>query len=64
MVANPGRFSINNVTFATTSVDVLFHLRSQEFMQRGEEVQSIASSESATHDVLAGTCRHLLLQRR
>ena len=65
MLPNPCRFSINDVIFASTSVDVLFHLRNQEYLQRGQEIEPIppVSSESSATDVLTNTCRHLLYQR-
>ncbi|KAH8120686.1 DNA polymerase alpha, subunit B [Phellopilus nigrolimitatus] len=65
MIPNPCRFSINDVIFASTSVDVLLHLRSQEYMQRGQEVDPVppVSPESSGTDPFTNTCRHLLQQR-
>ncbi|THH11357.1 hypothetical protein EW145_g701 [Phellinidium pouzarii] len=65
MIPNPCRFSINDVTFATTSVDVLLHLRNQEYTQRGQEIDPVppTSPDSSATDLLTNSCRHLLLQR-
>jgi len=60
---NPCRFSINDVTFAASSVDVLFHLRNQELLQRGEEVEPTPSATGTTHDPISNACRHILQQR-
>ncbi|KLO17265.1 DNA polymerase alpha, subunit B [Schizopora paradoxa] len=62
-LANPCRFSINDVTFAATSVDVLFHLRNQELMLRGQEVDPSPSTKGTSHDPITNACRHLLQQR-
>lgn len=66
MLPNPARFSINDITFAVTSVDVLFHLRKDEFVKRGVEVDSIppSSPDDAGTDSMTNLCRHLLQQRR
>ncbi|KAI5120230.1 hypothetical protein M0805_000044 [Coniferiporia weirii] len=65
MIPNPCRFSINGVSFASTSVDVLLHLRNQEYMQRGHETDPVplTSSETQATDLFTNTCRHILLQR-
>ncbi|KAJ3879965.1 DNA polymerase alpha/epsilon subunit B-domain-containing protein [Lentinula edodes] len=65
LVPNPGVFSINDVIFGATSVDVLFHLRKEEIIKRGQEVDSVVSlsSEDNGADPLANDCRHLLQQR-
>ena len=56
---------INDIAFATTSVDTLFHLRKEEYFKRGVEIESLAPSpDDLPNDVMAGLCRHLLLQRR
>jgi hypothetical protein len=49
-----------------SSVDVLFHLRKEEFSKRGEEVDSIppSSPDDVGTDSMTNTCRHLLQQRR
>ncbi|KAF9013340.1 DNA polymerase alpha/epsilon subunit B-domain-containing protein [Cyathus striatus] len=62
LLPNPGRFSINDISFAATSVDVLFHLRKEEFIKRGIEVEP--SNDETGSDVMAGLSRHLLQQRR
>jgi len=64
LLPNPALFSLNNIKFAISSVDVLFHLRKEEFFMRGEEVDSILSLPGdAGIDSMANTCRHLLQQR-
>ncbi|KAK7056975.1 DNA-directed DNA polymerase alpha subunit pol12 [Paramarasmius palmivorus] len=65
LVPNPAKFSINGVTFASTSVDVLFHLRKEEIVKRGEEVDSVAPviAEDTGSDSMANLCRNLLQQR-
>ncbi|EJD04429.1 DNA polymerase alpha, subunit B [Fomitiporia mediterranea MF3/22] len=65
MIPNPCRFSINDVSFGSTSVDVLFHLRNQEYAQRGTPVDPVppVSPESSGADPLTNACRHLLSQR-
>ncbi|TDL17712.1 DNA polymerase alpha, subunit B [Rickenella mellea] len=64
LLPNPCRFSINGISFAASSVDVLFHLRNQEFMVRGEEVESWpATGDAPGNDAMANMCRHLFQQR-
>ncbi|KAF9269284.1 DNA polymerase alpha, subunit B [Marasmius fiardii PR-910] len=65
LLPNPARFSVNGVKFATTSVDVLFHLRKEEVTKRGEEVDSIPPQfpEDTGSDSMGNSCRHLLQQR-
>jgi len=41
LLPNPCRFSLNDVSFAVTSVDVLFHLRKEQLVMRAEEVESL-----------------------
>ncbi|KAK0201753.1 DNA polymerase alpha subunit B [Desarmillaria ectypa] len=65
LLPNPAQFSINNIKFAVTSVDVLFHLRKEELLKRGEEIDSTvpSSPEDTGTDSMANTCRHVLQQR-
>ncbi|KAK0464553.1 DNA polymerase alpha subunit B [Desarmillaria tabescens] len=65
LLPNPAQFSINNIKFAVTSVDVLFHLRKEELLKRGEEINSTvpSSPEDTGTDSMANTCRHMLQQR-
>ncbi|KAI0260193.1 DNA polymerase alpha subunit B [Gloeopeniophorella convolvens] len=61
---NPCRFSLNGVTFAATSVDVLFHLRKEQLVLRAEEIDSLdTGGEPPATDVMAGLSRHILHQR-
>ncbi|OCH91876.1 DNA polymerase alpha subunit B [Obba rivulosa] len=66
LLPNPARFSLNDVSFGVSSVDVLFHLRKEEFLKRGQEVDSLPSDDiegQTTNDPMVNSCRHLLLQR-
>ncbi|KZT11993.1 DNA polymerase alpha, subunit B [Laetiporus sulphureus 93-53] len=62
---NPCRFSLNNVTFGVSSVDVLFHLRKEEFFKRAEEIESVIpeAGDVQPNDAMSNACRHLLQQR-
>ena len=65
LLPNPCRFSLNGITFAVTSVDVLFHLRKDEFVKRAMEVESVGPEDvEIPVDPMANLCRHLLQQRR
>ncbi|KDE09100.1 hypothetical protein MVLG_00816 [Microbotryum lychnidis-dioicae p1A1 Lamole] len=70
LLPNPTTFSISEVVFAITSVDVLFALRHQEFFKKcgevkeeGEGMDMDVEEDPAAKDVMARTCRHLLRQR-
>ncbi|KAJ7288488.1 DNA polymerase alpha/epsilon subunit B-domain-containing protein [Mycena rebaudengoi] len=65
LLPNPARFTINDISFAATSVDALFHMKKGEFVKRGEEVDSIPplSADDTGTDPMANACRHLLQQR-
>ncbi|SCV70905.1 BQ2448_3667 [Microbotryum intermedium] len=70
LLPDPTTFSINEVVFAITSVDVLFALRNQEFFKKCGEVKEETEGmgmdveeDPAAKDVMARTCRHLLRQR-
>ncbi|KAL5518536.1 POL12 [Sanghuangporus vaninii] len=65
LIPNPSRFTINDVSFGSTSVDVLFHIRNQEYAQRGTVVDPMppVTPESSGTDPLTNSCRQLLCQR-
>ncbi|KAF8967116.1 DNA polymerase alpha/epsilon subunit B-domain-containing protein [Flammula alnicola] len=64
LLPNPARFTINDIAFAATSVDSLFHLRKEEYFKRGIEVEPLpAEVDDLPNDTMANLCRHLLLQR-
>ncbi|KAF9464138.1 DNA polymerase alpha subunit B [Collybia nuda] len=65
MLPNPARFSLNDITFAINTVDVLFHLRKDEYVKRGVEINPIPpfSPDDVGTDSMANLCRHLLQQR-
>lgn len=65
---NPTIFSINEVSFALSTVDVLFHLRREEVLQRAEEAEpasggSSSPAHSEVKDPMAALVRHVLGQR-
>jgi DNA polymerase alpha subunit B len=66
MVPNPGTFSVNGVKFGATSVDVLFHLRKEEFVKTVSTTTDTlpAAADDTGVDLIANSCRHLLQQRR
>ena len=65
LLPNPARFTINDIAFAATSVDSLFHLRKEEYFKRGIEVEPLpVGPDDLPTDTMANLCRHLLLQRR
>ncbi|KAG6903250.1 hypothetical protein C0995_000145 [Termitomyces sp. Mi166 len=65
LLPNPARFSINDITFGVTSVDVVYHLKKEELSIKGTEADPIptASPDDTGTDVMANTCRQLLQQR-
>jgi len=66
LVPNPARFKINDVTFGVSSVDVLFHLRREEFTRTGreEDPMPMPHGDDIGTDAMANLCRHLIQQRR
>ena len=68
LLPNPAVFSVNEVVFAITSVDVLFHLQSQQFFKPCLDPVDTASDDSLldpnAKDALSRGCRHILRQRR
>ncbi|KIY46029.1 DNA polymerase alpha, subunit B [Fistulina hepatica ATCC 64428] len=60
MVPNPSRFSINGISLSVTSVDVLFHLKKEEYIKHGTQVEPGMGDEP---DPMGNLCRHLLYQR-
>ncbi|KAF6757583.1 alpha DNA polymerase [Ephemerocybe angulata] len=61
---NPARFTIDDISFGVTSVDVLFHLRKEEYFKRGVELAPIpATPGEVPSDTMANLCRHMLNQR-
>ncbi|OJT11537.1 DNA polymerase alpha subunit B [Trametes pubescens] len=66
LLPNPARFTLNGVHVAASSVDVLFHLRKEEFFKRAAEVEPQSQSPTASPegpDAMANLCRHILQQR-
>ncbi|EKM49604.1 uncharacterized protein PHACADRAFT_166969 [Phanerochaete carnosa HHB-10118-sp] len=64
-IPNPSQLSLNGVSFAVSSVDVLFHLRKEEFFKPMSEISSapLAENETPASDAMAKLCRHVLQQR-
>ncbi|KAI6123468.1 DNA polymerase alpha subunit B [Pisolithus croceorrhizus] len=60
---NPCRFSLNGVSFGVTSVDVLFHLRKEEYFKRLQDVDPSVSDHAQTSDAMVSLARNLLQQR-
>ncbi|TBU48523.1 DNA polymerase alpha, subunit B [Dichomitus squalens] len=67
LLPNPARFTVNGLHFAASSVDVLFHLRKEEFFKRAAEIEPLAGPADpegqAPSDGMANLCRHVLQQR-
>ncbi|KAH9986712.1 DNA polymerase alpha/epsilon subunit B-domain-containing protein [Russula vinacea] len=64
LLPNPCRFSLNEVTFSVTSMDVLFHLRREQLVMRAEEVESLeVDGQQPATDTMASLARHVLQQR-
>lgn len=63
LLPNPARFSLNGISFAVCSVDVLYHLRKEEYFRRGEEVDSIVCEPEAASDPMSNLSRYILQQR-
>src|SRR6266404_7297885 len=64
LLPNPCRFSINDISFAVTSVDVLFHLRKEQLVLRAEEVESEeVDGQLPATDTMASLSRLILQQR-
>ncbi|KAN0125481.1 DNA polymerase alpha/epsilon subunit B domain containing protein [Lactarius tabidus] len=64
LLPNPCRFSLNDVSFAVTSVDALFHLRKEQLVMRAEEVESLEiDGQLPATDTMASLSRLVLQQR-
>lgn len=63
LCSNPCQFLINDVAFAVTTTDVLFHLRKEELPLSGNQIDPAAKSSETGDGALANACRHLLQQR-
>ncbi|KAG2096514.1 DNA polymerase alpha/epsilon subunit B-domain-containing protein [Suillus discolor] len=63
LLPNPARFSLNEISFAVCSVDVLYHLRKEEYFRRGQEVDSIVCEPEAASDPMSNLSRYVLQQR-
>ncbi|KAJ9098934.1 hypothetical protein QFC19_006158, partial [Naganishia cerealis] len=67
MLPNPSHFYVNETLFSVSSIDVLFHLRKEEYFRRAEEADAEPSAATksvvAPKDAMAELCRHVLGQR-
>ncbi|TFK74750.1 DNA polymerase alpha, subunit B [Pluteus cervinus] len=65
LVPNPTTFSLNSITFATTSVDALFHVRKEELIKKSMEImaEAPASEDDVPADATGNLCRHFFQQR-
>ncbi|KAJ9119956.1 hypothetical protein QFC24_005439 [Naganishia onofrii] len=64
MLPNPAHFYVNETLFSVASIDVLFHLRKEEYFRRAEEADAEpATGVVAPKDAMAELCRHVLGQR-
>ncbi|CAK5284436.1 unnamed protein product [Mycena citricolor] len=65
LVSNPAWFSLDGVSFAATSEDVLFHIKKGEFVKRGGEVDSVPPilPEDLGTDSMGNLSRQILQQR-
>lgn len=66
MLPNPCQFFLNGIRFGVSTVDVLYHLKNQQYIQRPQQPPLEASNDTvpAPQDVMANLCRHVLEQRR
>ena len=63
MLPNPALFAVNGVSFAVSSVDVLFHLRKEEFFKGASEIGAIGD-DAHQPDAMGKLCHHILQQRK
>ena len=67
VLPNPCLFSLNSIRFGVSTVDVLYHLKNQQYIQRPQQPPSCpltGTAAPAPQDVMANLCRHVLEQRR
>lgn len=65
-VSNPSFFKINEISFAITNTDTLFHIRAQELFKQATEMDQddeVIGQGDIASDVVSRSCRHLLRQR-
>ncbi|KAF8837908.1 DNA polymerase alpha, subunit B [Paxillus ammoniavirescens] len=63
LLPNPCRFSINGVSFGVTSVDILFHLRKEEFFRRAPEIDPLIPVSEPATDAMSSLVRSIIHQR-
>ncbi|KAH7336988.1 DNA polymerase alpha/epsilon subunit B-domain-containing protein [Rhizoctonia solani] len=61
LVPNPTTFTINGFRIAVTSIDVLFHIRKDEFFKQAPEVSDESGGQPA--DAMTMLCRQILEQQ-
>ncbi|KIJ54843.1 hypothetical protein M422DRAFT_200787 [Sphaerobolus stellatus SS14] len=62
VIPNPSIFSLNGISFGVSTVDVLYHLKNQQYIQRPQHPTG-APTASLPPDAMANLCRHVLEQR-
>jgi len=64
-VSNPSIFSACGIQFGVSSVDVLYHIKKEEYVKRGVEIEPVAisSPSESGNDPMTNLCRHFLQQR-
>jgi DNA polymerase alpha subunit B len=63
LLPNPCTFAINEIVISLSAVDILFHLRREELVQKAEEADPEPSQAAESKDTMAGLVRHVLGQR-
>lgn len=63
LLPNPCVFSLDGIQFGVSTVDVLHHIKSQQYVQRPQRPVSEGEVPPPS-DAMANLCRHILEQRR
>ncbi|KAF9236510.1 DNA polymerase alpha/epsilon subunit B-domain-containing protein [Melanogaster broomeanus] len=63
LLSNPCRFSVNGLFFGVSSVDVLFHLRKEEFLRRAPEIDPLIPKSEPATDAMSNLARNIMQQR-
>ncbi|CAE6482270.1 unnamed protein product [Rhizoctonia solani] len=61
LIPNPSIFSVNGIRIGVTSIDVLFHIRKDEFFKHAPEVSDEPGGQAA--DAMTMLCRQILEQQ-
>ncbi|KAF8517371.1 DNA polymerase alpha/epsilon subunit B-domain-containing protein [Hysterangium stoloniferum] len=63
ILPNPCIISLNGVRLGISTMDVLYHLKNQQYIQRPMQVSNGIATQPAPSDAMANLCRHVLEQR-